>query len=80
VEPGDVQRELKDIDMSRLTEILWEGVSIVDGFYHAVYLGAGDKGIVFVLPVDADWVSDDLREVMDSLLDDSLHLTAYKSA
>jgi len=42
VEPGDVDRELDDIDMPRLTEIMFEGVSIIDGFYHAVYLGAGD--------------------------------------
>ena len=28
-----------DIDMPRLTDIMWEGVSIIDGFYHAVYLG-----------------------------------------
>ena len=33
VEPGDVDRELDDLDMPRLTEILWEGVSIVDGYY-----------------------------------------------
>ena len=42
VEPGDEDRELDDIDMPRLTDIMWEGVSIIDGFYHAVYLGAGD--------------------------------------
>ena len=53
VEPGDADRELDDIDMPRLTDIMWEGVSIVDGFYHAVYLGAGDYGIGFVIPVDA---------------------------
>ena len=53
VEPGDVHRELDDIDMPRLTDIMWEGVSIIDGFYHAVYLGAGDYGIGFVIPVDA---------------------------
>jgi hypothetical protein len=35
-----------------------------------VYLGAGDYGIGFVLPVYADWLSDELREVLDSLLDD----------
>jgi hypothetical protein len=70
VEAGDAVRELDDIDMPRLTEILWEGVSIIDGFYHAVYLGAGDYGIGFVLPVYADWLSDELREVLDSLLDD----------
>ena len=79
MEPGDVDRELDDIDMPRLTDIMWEGVSIIDGFYHAVYLGAGDYGIGFVIPVDAPWITDELREVLESLLDDPLHLTANKS-
>ena len=79
VEPGDVDRELPEIDMPRLTDIMWEGVSIIDGFYHAVYLGAGDYGIGFVIPVDADWIGDELRELLKSLLDDPLHLTAHTS-
>ena len=79
VEPGDEDRELDDVDMPRLTDIMWEGVSIIDGFYHAVYLGAGDYGIGFVIPADADWIGDELREVLESLLDDPLHLTANKS-
>ena len=79
VEPQDVDRELDDIDMPRLTDILWEGVSIIDGFYHAVYLGAGDYGIGFVIPVGAPWLSVELRELLDSLLDDPLHLTAHTS-
>jgi len=79
VEPGDVDRELDDIDMPRLTEIMFEGVSIIDGHYHAVYLGAGDYGIGFVIPVGARWLSVELRELLDSLLDDPLHLTANKS-
>ena len=70
VEAGDVDRELDDIDMPCLSEILWEGVSIIDGFYHAVYLGAGDHGIGFVIPVDAPWISDGLRELLESLVDD----------
>ena len=70
VEPGDVERELTDIDMPRLTDIMWEGVSIIDGFYHAVYLGAGDYGSGFVIPVDAPWITDEFREVLDALLDD----------
>ena len=37
VEAGDVDRELNDIDMPRLTDIMWEGVSIIDGYYHAVH-------------------------------------------
>ena len=54
-------------------------MSIIDGFYHAVYLGAGDYGIGFLIPVDTEWISDKLREVLDSLLDDPLHLTAHTS-
>ena len=69
VEPGDVDRELDDIDMPRLVDILWEGASIMDGYYHAVYLGAGDYGIGFVIPVDAPWVNGELREVLESILD-----------
>ena len=76
VEPGDVQRELDDIDMPRLTDIMWEGASIIDGFYHAVYLGAGDYGIGFVIPVDAPWISDELREVLESLLDNPSPLSS----
>jgi hypothetical protein len=36
-----------------------------------VYLGAGDYGIGFVIPVDAPWLSDELRDLLDSLVDDS---------
>ena len=77
--PATSDRELDDIDMPRLTDIMWEGVSIIDGFYHAVYLGAGDYGIGFVIPVDAPWIGDELREVLESLLEDPLHLTAHTS-
>jgi hypothetical protein len=70
VEPDDIDRELDDINMPRLSEILWEGVSIIDGYYHAVYLGAGDFGIGFVIPVNAPWLSDELRELLESLVDD----------
>ena len=71
VESGDVQRELNDLDMPRLTDIMWENVSVVDGFYHAVYLGASDYGIGFVIPVDAPWIGGELREVLESLLNDA---------
>ena len=51
-----MHRELDDMDMPRLTDIVWEGVSIIDGFCHAVYLGVDGHGIAFVTPVDAPWV------------------------
>ena len=79
VEPDDVDRELTDIDMPRLTEILWESVTIIQGYYHAVYLGAGDYGIGFVIPVDAPWLSGELREVLDSLLENPSPLTFRSS-
>ena len=65
-----MDRELDDIDMPRLLDIMWEGASIIDGYYHAIYLGAGDYGIGFVIPVDAPWLSDELRELLESLVDD----------
>jgi hypothetical protein len=80
VEPGDVDRELDDLDMPRLTDIMWEGASIVDGFYHAVYLGAGDYGIGFVIPVDAEWVNGELRELLEALLDDPSPLPARSTS
>jgi hypothetical protein len=79
VEPGDEARELDDIDMPRLLDVIYEDVSIIDGFYHAVYIGAGDYGIGFVIPVDAPWITGELRELLEALLDDPLHLTAHTS-
>jgi hypothetical protein len=65
--------------MPRLTEILWEDVSIIDGFYHAVFIGAGNLGLGFVIPVDAPWLTDELREVLGSLLDNPTPLTLRSS-
>jgi len=67
VEKGDTDRELIEIDMPRLTEILWEGASMRDGFYYAVYLGTDDYGMGFVIPPEL--VDGELRDVMDEILD-----------
>ena len=74
IEPGDVDRELTEIDMPKLTEILWEGTSIRDGFYYAVYLGTDDYGIGFLIK-DAPWVNGRLRETLESILDQPYQLT-----
>ena len=42
IEPGDVDRELNEVDMPRLADVLWEGASMRDGFIYAVYLGTDD--------------------------------------
>ena len=57
IEPGDVDRVLTEIDMPwRLADVPWEGASMRDGFYYAVYLGTDDYGMGFVIP-DAPWVN-----------------------
>ena len=39
IEPADVDRILDDLDMPyRLSEVPFEGVTMVDGCFHAVYL------------------------------------------
>jgi hypothetical protein len=68
VEPGDTDRKLTEIDMPKLTEILWEGASMRHGFIYAVFLGTDDFGIGFLIPV-AEWVDGELREVLEDILD-----------
>jgi hypothetical protein len=70
IEKGDVDRPLTDIwgeDAYRLINTPWEGVSNQDGFYIAVFLANNDFGLVFVIP-DADWLPDELRNVLDDNL------------
>jgi len=73
--PEDVDRELNDIDMPwQLADVPWEGASMRDGFYYAVYLGTDDYGMGFVIP-DAPWVNGRLREVLESILDQPQQFT-----
>ena len=67
IEPGDTDRELTEIDMPKLTEVLWEGASMRDGFIYAVYLGTDDYGMGFLIPPDL--VDGELQEVMNEILD-----------
>jgi len=68
IEAGDVDRELTEIDMPKLTDVYWEGASMRQGFIYAVYLGTDDWGMGFVIP-DADWVNGKLRKVLEDILD-----------
>ena len=69
IEPDDTDRVLTDVDMPwTLADIPWEGASMRDGFYYAVYLGTDDYGMGFVIP-DADWVNGRLRTVLNDILD-----------
>ena len=50
-----------------LTQVSWEGVTLVGGFFHGVVLTNNQFGIDFVIP-DADWLSETLRvSLMDNL-------------
>ena len=69
IEKGDIDRVLADIDMPwTLVDIPWEGASMRQGFYYAVYLGTDDYGMGFVIP-NAPWIDGRLRETLESILD-----------
>jgi hypothetical protein len=53
-----------------LLDIPWEGISLVDGFYQAVFLANDQFGLVFLIP-DAPWLTDELRRMIDDHLDPS---------
>ena len=69
VEPKDADRELVELwEGCRLTNILWEGITLRDGFYIAIYLANNQYGLCFVIP-NAPWVNGELREVIEQNLD-----------
>ena len=71
VEPDDVNRPLHDIWPDgdwKLSDLPYEGVTLQDGHYLAIYLANNQYGIVFVIP-DEDWVTGDLRECIERNLD-----------
>ena len=71
VEPGDEDRVLTELGMPwTLAELPWEGASLRQGHFYAVYLGTDDYGMGFVIP-DEPWVDGELREVLTEILDTS---------
>ena len=69
IEPGDVDRVLDDLDVPhRLSEVPFEGVTVVDGCYHAVYLANNQFALGFLIP-DADWLPGEVRRVLEAHLD-----------
>ena len=69
IEKGDTDRVLSDVDMPwTLTNVPWEGASMRDGFYYAVYLGTDDYGMGFLIP-NTDWVNGKLRKTLEEILD-----------
>jgi hypothetical protein len=69
IEPEDADRELDELwDGCTLLNIPWEGIFLRDGFFTAIYLANNEYGLCFVIP-DADWVTGELREMIEDILD-----------
>ena len=68
VEPPDVSRKLSDLGLTyRLHEVLYEGVTLEHGLFHAVYLANNQYCLSFLVP-NADWLPDELRaHLMENL-------------
>jgi hypothetical protein len=69
IEPEDTDRILVEIwDDWTLLDIPWEGITLRDGFYTAIFLATNEYGLVFVIP-DAEWLQGELREMIEAHLD-----------
>ena len=69
VQEDDADRELTELwPGCRLTNILWEGITLRDDFYIAIYLANNQYGLCFVIP-NEPWVNGELREVIEQNLD-----------
>jgi hypothetical protein len=69
IEPGDVDHVLDDLDMPhKLSEVPFEGVTVIDGCFHAVYLANNQFALGFLIP-DAAWVTGELRRTLEAHLD-----------
>ena len=71
IEEGDVDRTLDELwDGATLLNIPWEGIMLQGNFFIAIYLANNEYGLTFVIP-DADWVTGELRELIEDILDPS---------
>ena len=69
IEPADVDRVLDDLGMPyRLSEVPFEGVTVVDGCFHAVYLANNQFALGFLIP-DESWLPGEVRRALEAHLD-----------
>jgi hypothetical protein len=69
IEPEDADRTLDELwDGCSLLSVPWEGVFLQGDFFIAIYLANNEYGLTFVIP-DADWVTGELREFIEDILD-----------
>jgi hypothetical protein len=69
IEEGDVNRTLDEIwNGCTLLNIPWEGIMLRGDFFIGIYLANNEYGLCFVIP-DAPWVTGELRELIEDILD-----------
>ena len=69
IEPEDADRTLDELwEGCTLLNIPWEGIMLQGDFFIAIYLANNEYGLTFVIP-DADWVTGELRELIENILD-----------
>ena len=69
IEPGDVDRVLDDLDVPyRLSEMPFEGVTVIDGCFLALWLPNNQFGLDFLIP-NEDWLPGDVRRHLENHLD-----------
>jgi hypothetical protein len=69
VEPEDADRTLDELwDGCTLLNIPWEGIMLQGDFFIAIYLANNEYGLTFVIE-NADWVTGELREFIEDILD-----------
>jgi hypothetical protein len=69
IEPADAARVLDNLDMPyRLSEVPFEGVSMINGCFLAVWLPNNQFGLDFLVP-DEDWLPGDVRRHLEDHLD-----------
>jgi len=69
IEPGDTVRILDDLDMPyRLSEVPFEGVTVIDRCFLAVWLPNNQFGLDFLIPDEA-WLPGDVRRHLEAHLE-----------
>ncbi len=69
IEPQDIDRVLDDLDMPwRLSEVPFEGVTMIDGCFLAVWLPNNQFGLDFLIPDEA-WLPCDVTRHLEAHLD-----------
>jgi len=69
IEPADVDRVLNDLDMPyRLSEAPFEGVTMIDGCFLAVWLPNNQFGLDFLV-ANENWLPDDVRRHLEAHLE-----------